>query len=289
MYICDCGKTFEDPQQFNGHKCHCEQHFLKKYGSLEKFELIKLRSKETVKEAGKIYIEKCNKIKQDELLLWISEKHTCEKCGKVMIEKYGSGRFCCRACSNTRALTDETKKKIVASYNVKLQDTMEKYLLNPNYCSVCGKMLPYENRHRKTCSKNCKSICLQAAGKHAASTNIKTRRSKNEVYFCELCEKYFNTVIHNIPMFNGWDADVIIEDIKYAVLWNGPWHYREIIPGTSLIQIQNRDKIKINEIKIAGYTPYIIKDGGKFDKLFVENQFNLFIETITNLHSGSMV
>lgn len=76
-----------------------------------------------------------------------------------------------------------------------------------------------------------------------------TRRSKNEIAFCELCEKYFKNVKHNEQMFNGWDADVIIEDIKVAVLWNGPWHYRQLFEGHNLKQIQNRDRIKIKEIE----------------------------------------
>lgn len=25
-YICECGKEFDNPQKFNGHKCHCLIH-----------------------------------------------------------------------------------------------------------------------------------------------------------------------------------------------------------------------------------------------------------------------
>ena len=46
-----------------------------------------------------------------------------------------------------------------------------------------------------------------------------------------------------------WDADIIIHDYKIAILWNGAWHYKQISKNSSLIQIQNRDVIKINEIK----------------------------------------
>lgn len=37
MYTCECGKKFNNPQSFNGHKCHCEEHQLYKYKSLDKF------------------------------------------------------------------------------------------------------------------------------------------------------------------------------------------------------------------------------------------------------------
>lgn len=57
--------------------------------------------------------------------------------------------------------------------------------------------------------------------------------------------------------------------------------------GTSLKQIQNRDKIKVSEIKLAGYTPYIIKDLGKYNKKFVEEQFNLFLKHIAGGRSVS--
>lgn len=47
---------------------------------------------------------------------WIAEQHTCETCGKVMTEKYGSGRFCCKACANTRRHSEKTKEKIANSF-----------------------------------------------------------------------------------------------------------------------------------------------------------------------------
>lgn len=112
------------------------------------------------------------------------------------------------------------------------------------------------------------------------SAQVQQRRSKNEKYFCELCEKYFKKVLHNESIFNGWDADIIIEDYKIAVLWNGIWHYKQINKKQSLKQIQSRDKIKINEIKKAGYIPYIIKDMGKYNPEFVEQQFNIFIKML---------
>lgn len=76
------------------------------------------------------------------------------------------------------------------------------------------------------------------------------------------------------------DADVIIEDLKIAVLWNGKWHYEKITEKHSVVQVQNRDKIKISEIKKAGYIPYIIKDVGKNKKAFVESEFKKFIKTL---------
>jgi hypothetical protein len=102
--------------------------------------------------------------------------------------------------------------------------------------------------------------------------------------FCRLCESFFRHVRHNEPIFNGWDADIIIEDIKTAVLWNGVWHYRKIKDKHSVIQVQNRDKIKISEIEKCGYRPYVIKDMGKYNQKFVEEEF---IKFITSRESGT--
>ena len=118
---------------------------------------------------------------------------------------------------------------------------------------------------------------MSKSGRKSIAIQGDLRRSKNEKYFCELCEKEFQCVKHNEPMFNGWDADIIIEDVKIAILWNGKWHYEKVTKNHSVEQVQNRDKIKIEEIKKCGYTPYIIKDMGKYNSQFVENEFNKLI------------
>lgn len=48
---------------------------------------------------------------------------------------------------------------------------------------------------------------------------------------------------------------------------------KKITEKHSVQQIQNRDKIKIKEIKKCGYIPYIIKDLGGFDEDFLEIDF----------------
>lgn len=69
------------------------------------------------------------------------------------------------------------------------------------------------------------------------------------------------------------------------MLWNGPWHYKKITKNHSVKQVQNRDKIKIEEIKKAGYIPYIIKDNGKYNTNKVENEFNLLLENVLSRDS----
>ena len=37
--------------------------------------------------------------------------YICEKCGKQVTEKYGSGRFCSRQCANSRTFSEESRQK----------------------------------------------------------------------------------------------------------------------------------------------------------------------------------
>ena len=34
-YRCICGKVFDNPQKFNGHKQGCKEHIVNKYGSVD--------------------------------------------------------------------------------------------------------------------------------------------------------------------------------------------------------------------------------------------------------------
>lgn len=164
-------------------------------------------------------------------------------------------------------------------------------------CLVCSIQFQVHPSHgdQITCSRSCGTKWLYSpknskreeniqkardAGKKSAAVQAATRRSKNEIAFASLCKAQFENVLTNEPMFNGWDADVILQDQKVAVLWNGVWHYKEIMEGTSLKQIQNRDKIKLLEIERAGYSAYIIKDMGKYSSKFVRKKFKEFLQHI---------
>lgn len=298
-YICECGREFENSQAFNGHKSHCKIHQINKHGSLDEYENAKKRQIVSLKkyydDRRPQFLADKEKLELEETTKWISEKHTCEVCGKVMTEKYATGRFCSKECAHSRVYTDEKREKASESLKntlgAKKDLRIKEYNEHPNYCIICGNMLPYDKRNSKTCSPECLSEANKLSGRQAglrsAEVQAETRRSKNEIYFCELCENYFKEVKHNEPMFNGWDADVIIEDIKYAILWNGPWHYQEISKKQSLKQVQTRDKIKLDQIQLCGYIPYVIKDMGKENKQFVEEQFNLFLEHIAGGRSVS--
>ena len=160
------------------------------------------------------------------------------------------------------------------------------FRLKPIVCQTCNKEFQPKSTKTKLCSIVCQRSFEQTAeykkraikngekgGKVSATRQ--SRRSKNEVYFSELCAKEF-MITTNEPFFDGWDADVIIHSEKVAILWNGQWHYKQISKTQSLKQVQSRDTIKTAIIEKYGYTPYVIKDMGKFNKKFVEQEFEVF-------------
>lgn len=157
------------------------------------------------------------------------------------------------------------------------------------FCKKCGKEIyrrPSKKYKNVFCSQSCRSKYYMFGevasenGRRSAFLMSELRRSKNEIMFASLCKEKFNNVLLNKPIFNGWDADVILPDKKIAILWNGKWHYEKITKKHSLKQVKQRDRLKIKEIKICGYEPYIIKDMGKYNPHFVKNQFDIFITKI---------
>lgn len=280
IYKCACGREFMNAQQFNGHKSHCKTHQLDKYGNLDIYNKVKSAFSSGASISRKRQSEKARENRKTLTQKWVDEKHQCEKCGRVMTVFYGSGRFCSRSCANTRQHSDETKAKIGKSglnrvYKRDISKNIISYERNPNRCTQCGKALSYNIRFRKTCSDECLHTLRSELGKKLVA--LQNLRSKNEIAFCQLCEQYFGkeNVLHNAVMFNGWDADVIIPDLRVAILWNGPWHYIEISKTQKLKQVQNRDRIKLREIINCGYRPYIIEDV-KREKNKVEKEFETF-------------
>jgi len=124
---------------------------------------------------------------------------------------------------------------------------------------------------------------MSEAGRRSARSQSEKRRSKNEKEFASLCEQRFKEVKVNEPMFEGWDADIVIEDLKIAVHWNGAWHYKKITEKHSVKQVQNRDKLKYAAIERCGYQNYVIKDMGKYDPDFVSEKFKMFEESVDRL------
>lgn len=234
----------------------------------------------------------------------------CLECNSKLNENRTNNRtkFCNSSCSakhsnknrdnsfhqnlktiNCFGCSKEIKVKIATAIkNYKCDVCLDKQhiIKNGRFCKNCSN--PLLGKQQSYCSRICqyKSINYHELGKLAgkASVLVQTRRSKNEDCFGELCKQKFIDVKTNIPIFNGWDADVILMNEKIAVLWNGIWHYKDVRKGHSFKKVQLRDEIKIKEIIKCGYEPYVIKDMGSHDKLFVQLEFDKFYDWFLKKH-----
>lgn len=184
----------------------------------------------------------------------------CRECGNVIPYNKRSYKFCSHSCSTTS--TNVARGSRTASTRAKIAQSRAGKPSNHKYCRVsfcvmCSKTLPFSDN--STCSKECLSLRYQQIGKNLAA-NL-NNRSKDEIKLYDLCFKEFSNVKHNEQLVDGWDADIILSDKKIAILWNGPWHYKEM-PGLihSLQQVQNRDTIKINVLQNAGWKVIVFRD-----------------------------
>lgn len=188
----------------------------------------------------------------------------CPRCNK---SHQKSGTFCSRSCANSRKWSDadKTKKSISAKNSDKVkQANKNKGMLDriTKKCMICKcdvNVIITDKRNRLTCgSRECKQEQTRLAG--LSSSNKRNLRSKLEKQLFDLCSKHFK-VSNNERIANGWDADILLHDYKIAVLWNGPWHYKEMgFSNHSLVQVVNRDCIKIHEFEKMGWDVLIYED-----------------------------
>ena len=189
----------------------------------------------------------------------IAKSGNCKECDSE-ISTASKRKFCSHSCAakfnnrirckNSHQETTKKSKRIVSGKYCKV-----------SWCKVCGKLIP--NSHNKSCSLECKTV-LTTVGSHKggkASASKIVKRSKDEISLYNLCKEQFQSVRHNEVLIDGWDADIIIDEYKIAILWNGPWHYHQMPhKNHSLSQVQNRDKIKMKLFSEAGWNVLIYQD-----------------------------
>ena len=219
----------------------------------------------------------------------------CNRCNADHDGTYGSGKFCSRACANKREYSEEQKQKIYSKVGNALRGkpfkvngiapNMKPRIKTECICIVCKGAFIFEGtvnaKPRKTCSDKCAYDFKSVQGRNSAKVQGENRRSKNEKLLADMCTRYFPNVSVNEQIFDGWDADIILNDSKIAILWNGKWHYEKITEKHSVKQVQNRDALKIKAILANGFIPYIIKDMGGFNPKFVEEQFGELVNWLS--------
>lgn len=238
IYICKhCGKSFNTKQALGG---HAVTHVKTIYDT--QFELYNQNPKLCLQCQNPIPYEKRN------------NKFCGSSCGATYSNK--------RKGPRSEISKQKTRETLSNRKRVPRQPLPPKTNIEFCQCKICDKKFVWNNitkGSKKCCSKECsiKNFSLQGR----KNKNIGVKRSKDEIKLFELCDAYYNNVTNNEKIFNFWDADILLNDYKIAILWNGPWHYQDM-PGLthSLKQVQNRDRIKKKEIEKAGWSLLTYED-----------------------------
>lgn len=216
------------------------------------------------------------------------------ECGEIISIEHKYNKFCNHSCSakfnNVRKVKKEKSPRSQRIHRtptkIQILSALERSVgkvCNIEFikCAECSCLFCKKQTSGKVCcGKKCGTMFgSKKGGKRSAEVQSEIRRSKNEIYFANLCSEKFE-VLTNKSIFNGWDADVILPELKIAVLWNGPWHRKKLARKHSVEQVQNRDRLKIKEIIKCGFIPYIIEDDNKFKPIFVEKMFDLFSDFV---------
>lgn len=232
--------------------------------------------------------------------------YICETCGKETEIKYGSGRFCCRACANTRKHSEETKKKIGLSVSknanpwnrgIRLsQETIDKrketfrknhpHIKKYANCAYCGTVIDISNKkqninNRYFCNGTCRNLLLNAT-KEIGGIYKGYNVSAWEKQFQNLLQKYNIKFEANkrdlIP--SHYEIDLWLPEQKVAIELNGIWHYSSKPYGgneDALKRRQEKDRIKKEQVLNLGYKFFVfedrdIKDVNIFFENFIKNE-----------------
>lgn len=129
-------------------------------------------------------------------------------------------------------------------------------------CSeVCAQQSRYKSRKARFESLGKKRLSEMGRAGGLASASKQMRRSKDEKQLFDFISNKWPNALHNHIITEGWDADIVIPNLQIAILWNGPWHYREMgHKNHSLLQVQTRDRIKTKKFEELGWTVKVFED-----------------------------
>lgn len=220
--------------------------------------------------------------KEEKQKRWISEQHTCEHCGKVMTEKFGSGRFCSRSCANSHEVTDEQKKKTSQSLKNRYEQQGSRRRIIESICPICKEKFTYTpNRVRKTCGrKQCINSLLSLKQKEAFESGRNCgwmRRNK-----LSYAEKFWALVLDNNGISYEHDFAVKVENTHYLLDFKIGDNIDLEIDGKqhNYPDRAKHDSIRDERLKNLGYVIYRVKYVDPKNSETVKNQVDCALEWI---------
>lgn len=269
--------------------------------TLEAYNLRKEKIKNALKEYAKsqrVKIEERNRKKQEE---YDNTPKICKFCGKTYYKawtKSGKSDFCSRTCSSRfSALTNrkETNAKIAASLkgrNTHLEalaggivNVEERYNANPRTCPVCGKVLPFERRKKKTCGGECAKALAALNNRGNKSGKCGgyregSGRSKSGYYNDIFMGSTYELVYYIYQIDHG--INVQRNEDKFEYQWEGKTHtyLPDFIVDGKYIEIKGYHTpivdVKTSAVENAGFAIEVIylKDLEPM-MLYVDKKYNV--------------
>lgn len=198
----------------------------------------------------------------------------CENCGKEHDGLYGSGRFCCKSCANTRHHSKETKEKISKGVFHGHHSLFYEKLTTYRICPICNTMfLPKITSNNKIsnavfCSNDCyrKNISLRNKGKTGGYFEGTTKSYKHGTYKGIYCDSSWELafVIYYL------DNNLYIQRNKEYKLYtdeNNIVHkfYPDFITNEGLIEIKGKqDKNYIYKQQANKDVKFLFKEDIQF-------------------------
>jgi len=142
---------------------------------------------------------------------------------------------------------------------------------------VCTNVLllsPSEAKKRKFCSGTCRN--------KVNNQLIKGSRSKAEKMLEEALTNNFpewEILFNDRKTLNGLELDVYIPHLKFAIEWNGVFHFNDIHNNGNLSKVFAKDQKKVNMCSQLGISLLTISDRTSHTK-FIKETVNSLIDKL---------
>ena len=134
----------------------------------------------------------------------------CFSCGKKLIREKRTHKYYCKKfgvnykpkCNVSCGKTKFVSNKMCDTCRERYKRQTKWFLVKKN-CISCGLKFEAKSTSNKKYCDDCRKERYREIGKIIGrkSAAIQVRRSKNEVYFVELCKKEYSNVLTNEPFF----------------------------------------------------------------------------------------
>lgn len=203
----------------------------------------------------------------------------CKYCDAELNQK---GKiFCNQSCSarynNSKRAprTEESKLKTsntirnllldpLNSRNIRQNEIIERYNLNPNLCSICNKILPYKEKGRRTCSKECKSQLDSIHG----TLKLRKRRANGENFSfrrTSTLEQIFEDFLKSKNITNSLSGFLREVYAKNPLTRSGYYRLDFVLPKKKIvIEIDGRHHEQPEQVKHDVIRDYNIQKRGWF-------------------------